>query len=274
HRADDIGRRRLGDAMTAFPTVERTAFVRCCTIRFALAALIGAASGLLSAGAGAQPQGSYPNQLIKLIVPFSAGGLPDTIARIIAPSLQTKLKETVIVERRPVSGGMVAATALLAAPADGYQFLITDLSFLSTDPLIYKQLTYNPEDFVTVAQVGVAPLYLAVHPSVPAKSMDEFVSYVRSNPDKLNYGSSRVGSLHHFSMEAVKAHYKLDMTHVAFRGTGQSVPALLGGHVQALFSAYPSLGGAAQAKEVTILAGNGAKRSPQLPDVPALAEFI
>jgi tripartite-type tricarboxylate transporter receptor subunit TctC len=254
--------------------MERIASVRHSRIRFALAALFGAASTLLSAGADAQPQGSYPNQLIKLIVPFSVGGLPDTIARIIAPYLQTRLKQTVIVENRPGSGGVVAAIALLAAPADGYQFIITDLSFLSTNPFIYKQLRYNPRDFVTVAQVGVAPLYLAVHPSVPAKSMDEFVSYVRSNPGKLNYGSSGVGSLHHLSMEAVKAHYKLDMTHIAFSGTGQSVPALLGGHIQALFSAYPSLGGAAQAKEVTILAGNGAKRSSQLPAVPGLAEFI
>jgi tripartite-type tricarboxylate transporter receptor subunit TctC len=125
-----------------------------------------------------------------------------------------------------------------------------------------------------MAQVGIAPLYLAVHPSVPVKSMDEFVVYVRSNPSKINYGSSGVGSLHHLSMEALKAHYKLEMTHIPFRGTGQSVPALLGGHVQALFSAYPSLGGAAQAKEVTILAGNSAKRSSQLPEVPTVTEFI
>src|SRR3977135_73804 len=149
--------------------------------------------------ANAGAQGSYPNQTIRLIVPFTAGGLPDTIARIIAPSIQTRLKETVIIENRPGGGGGVAATALSAAPPDGYQLIITDLSFLSTNPLIYKQLTYDPKDFITVAQVGIAPLYLAVHPSVPVKSMDEFVVYVRSNPSKINYGSSGVGSLHHLS---------------------------------------------------------------------------
>jgi tripartite-type tricarboxylate transporter receptor subunit TctC len=258
--------------MTAPTKAERIHSVRHHGLRFALVVLLAAMSVLPPADARAQ--GSYPNQTIRLIVPFTAGGLPDTIVRIIAPSIQTRLRATVIIENRPGGGGGVAAAALAAAPPDGYQLIITDLSFLSTNPLIYKQLTYDPKDFITVAQVGVAPLYLAVHPSVPAKSLVEFVDYARGNPGKINYGSSGVGSLHHLSMEALKAHYKLEMTHVPFRGTGQSVPALLGGHVQALFSAYPSLGGAAQAKEVTILAGNGAKRSPQLPEAPTVAEFI
>jgi tripartite-type tricarboxylate transporter receptor subunit TctC len=231
--------------MTAPSKAERIRPVRDRRLRFAFAAALAAPFVLSPAAAGAQPQGSHPNQTIRLIVPFPAGGLPDTIARIIAPSMQTRLKETVIVENRPGSGGGVAATALAAAPADGYQLIVTDLSFLSTNPFLYKQLTYNPKDISTVAQVGVAPLYLAVHPSVPAKSLVEFVDYARGNAGKINYGSSGVGSLHHLSMEALKAHYKLEMTHVPFRGTGQSVPALLGGHVQALFSAYPSLGGAA-----------------------------
>jgi len=112
-----------------------------------------------------------------------------------------------------------------------------------------------------------------MHPKVPAKTMQKFIEYAKASPGKINYGSSGIGTMHHLSMEAIKAALKLEMTHVPFRGTGQSVPALLGGHVDALFSAYP-LGGAVQAKEVSLLASNAAKRSPQLPDVPTIAEFI
>ncbi len=234
-------------------------------------ALVCLATGIWSS---AFAQGAYPSQIIRLVVPFAAGGLPDTIARIIAPSLEAKLKQTIVVENRPGSGGGIAAQAIALAPADGYQFIVTDNSFLSTNPFIYKQLSYNPKDFITVAQVAHAPLFLAVHPKLPVKSMKEFIDYVRANPGKVNYGSSGIGTLHHLSMEALKADQKLEMAHVPFRGTGQSVPALLGGHVEALFSAYPSLSGAADGKQVTILAGNAAKRSVLLPDVPAIAEFI
>jgi tripartite-type tricarboxylate transporter receptor subunit TctC len=219
-------------------------------------------------------QDKYPSQAIKLIVPFSAGGLPDTVARIVAPGLQERLKQPIVVENRPGSGGSVAALALMAAPADGYQLIVTDNSFLSINPFIYKQLSYQPHDFMTVALLAHAPLFLAVHPKLPVKTMQAFIDYARANPGKINYGSSGIGTAHHLSMEAIKAQLTLDMSHVPFRGTGQSVPALLGGHVDALFSAYPSLSGALESKQVTLIAANSARRSPQVPDVPAVSEFI
>jgi tripartite-type tricarboxylate transporter receptor subunit TctC len=104
--------------------------------------------------------------------------------------------------------------------------------------------------------------------------MDEFIAYVHANPGKLNYGSSGVGSTHHLSMEALKAALKLDITHVPFKGTGESVPALLGGHVDAAFSAYPSLSGAIATHRVTLLATNAAQRSPQAPDLPPIADYV
>jgi tripartite-type tricarboxylate transporter receptor subunit TctC len=225
-------------------------------------------------GAAAQTGNPYPAQPIRIIVPFAAGGLPDTVARIVGSSLQTGLKQTVVVENRPGSGGGAAAVVVERAPADGYQLIITDNSFLSTNPYLYKQLAYDPQDFITVAQIATAPLFLALHPSVPARSFSEFIDYVRANPGKTNYGSSGIGTMHHLSMEAIKAHYKLDMTHVPFRGAGESVPALLGGHVSALFSAYPALSGGMESKQAIIVASNGAKRSSLLRDVPAVAEFI
>jgi len=248
-----------------------------CDLRTRLARLFSLCACVLLASSpcsSVSAQNAYPNQIVRFIVPFAAGGLPDTVARIIAPQLEAKLKQTIVVENRPGSGGGIAAQAIASAPADGYQFIITDNSFLSTNPFIYKQLAYDPKDFITVAQVAHAPLFLAVHPKLPVKSIKEFIDYVKANPGKVNYGSSGIGTLHHLSMEALKADQKLDMAHVPFRGTGQSVPALLGGHVEALFSAYPSLSGAADGKQVIILAGNGAKRSGLLPDVPAIAELI
>jgi tripartite-type tricarboxylate transporter receptor subunit TctC len=222
----------------------------------------------------AQTREGYPNQVIRLIVPFAAGGLPDTVARIIAAPMQARLKQTVIVENRPGAGGAVAASYVESQPADGYQLIVTDNSFLSTNPYLYRELTYNPNNFIAVAQIANAPLFLALHPIVPAKTMNEFIDYAKSNPGKINYGSSGIGTMHHLSMEAIKAYYHLEMTHVPFRGTGYSVPALLGGQVGALFSAYPSLSAGIENKQITLIASNGARRSPQMPNVPTVAEFI
>lgn len=222
----------------------------------------------------AHAQNDYPNRTIRLIVPYAAGGLPDTVARIVGASLQERIKQVVVIENRPGSGGGIAAINLIASPPDGYQFIVNDNAFLSINPFIYKQLPYDPADFIPVAQVAYAPLFLAVHPRLPVKTMSEFVAYAKANPRKINYGSSGIGTPHHLSMEAIKAHFHLEMTHVPYRGSGQSVPALLGGHVEVLFSAYPSLSGSVENGKVILLANNGARRSPDAPDVPAIAEFI
>ena len=229
--------------------------------------------GVLTAS-GAQAQAPYPNQSIKFLVQAAAGGLPDTVARIVARRLQEQLGQSVVVENRPGANGGVAAVALTTAPADGYTFMVTDGSVVSINPVIYSKLPYNPEDLVPVALLARAPLFLAAHPQVPVRTMPEFIAYAKANPGKLNYGSSGVGSTHHLSMEAIKAALKLQMTHVPFKGTGESVPALLGGHVDVAFSAYPSLSGAIETKRVTLLANNAAQRSSQAPDIPPVADYV
>ena len=123
--------------------------------------------------------------------------------------------------------------------------------------MLFKQLTYNPKDIVPVALLGSTPLFLAAHPDLPVSTLREFVDYVKARPGQINYGSSGVGSVHHLSMEAREGGAQSQMTHIPYRGTGQSVPALLGGHVQVLFSAYPSLVGAVESKKVKLLAHNG-----------------
>ena len=241
-------------------------------LRQSLGALI--AFGAL-ASVPAQAQAPYPNQAVKFVVPFAAGGLPDTVARIVGQRLQERLGQSVVIENRPGAGGGVAAANIVGTPADGYTLLVTDGSMFTINPKLVKQLPYDAEkDFVPVVQLARGPLFLAVHPKLPVSTFKEFIDYARANPGKINYGSSGLGTTHHLTMEAVKAALKLDMAHVPFKGTGQSVPALLGGHVEVAFSAYPSLAGAVQAKQVKLIATNGAKRSADAPDIPAISEFI
>jgi len=222
----------------------------------------------------AECQAAYPTQTIKLIVPNPAGGLPDTVSRLVGRRLQERLEQSVVVENRPGANGRVAVAALLNAAADGYTLLVTDGAIISINPLLFSSLTYDPKDVLPITMLARAPLFLAIHPKVPAATMSEFIAYARGRHGQINYGSSGVGSTHHLSMEAMNASLKLTMTHVPFKGTGESVPALLGGHIEVLFSAYPSLSGAADGNQVRLLATNGAQRSAQAPSLPSLAEFI
>ncbi|MDP3670858.1 MAG: tripartite tricarboxylate transporter substrate binding protein [Telluria sp.] len=238
------------------------------------------ASALLTACAlllpiGARAQGAYPNKPIKFVVPYSAGGLPDTVARIFAQRLGDRLGQSVVVDNKPGANGVVAAQVLATSPKDGYTFLVTDGSMFSINPTIYKNLGYDyKKDFMPVSLAARAPLYLAVHPKVPANTLQEFIALAKAKPGTLNYGSSGIGSTHHLTMEAMKASLGLDITHVPFKGSGQSVPALIGGQVEVLFSALPSLSGFVKGGQVKLLATNAAQRSSQAAGVPAIAEII
>lgn len=218
---------------------------------------------------------NYPNRSIKFIVPYSAGGLPDTVARIYAQRLSERLGQAVVVDNKPGANGVVAAQAMAASPKDGYTFLVTDGSMFSINPALYKSISYDyKRDFVPVSLAARAPLYLAVHPKTPANNLRELVELAKSKPGILTYGSSGIGSTHHLSMEALKASLSLNITHVPYKGTGQSVPALIGGQVDMLFSALPSLSGFVKSGQVRLIASNAGKRSSQEPNVPTIAEMI
>jgi tripartite-type tricarboxylate transporter receptor subunit TctC len=241
-------------------------------LRAALIVLVALMVGQL-APFGAKGEDSYPNKAIKFIVPYPAGGLPDTVARIVAWRLQERLGQPTVVESRPGANGGVASAALANSPPDGYTFMVTDGAVLSINPAIYSKLPYDPQDIAPVAWLARAPLFLAVHAKVPTGTMEEFIAYVRARPGQLNYGTAGIGSVHHLSMEAIKAGLQLEMTHVPFKGTVEAVSALLGGHVEAIFAAYPALSGAASDR-IRLLATNGAKRSAQAPSLPSVSEFI
>src|SRR6266545_772582 len=224
--------------------------------------------GILAPPAQGQTPPSGPS--IKFLITHPAGGLPDTVARIVGRRLQERLNQTVVVENRSGANGGIAVAALTGAPADGQTFVVTDGAILSINPQLYSKLPYEPKDVAPVAFLAQAPLFLAVHPKVPVGTLKEFTAYVKARPGQLKYGSSGIGSIHHISMEGLKASLQLNITHVPYKGTAESVPALLGGHVEMAFSAYPSLSGAAGTNLVKLLAANGPGRSAQAPNLPAL----
>lgn len=241
-----------------------------------LRALVTCALGATVAfGATVAQAADYPTRNIHFIVPYAAGGLPDTVARLTAQALGERLDVAVVVENKPGANGVVAANSLLTGNADGYSFLVTDGSMFSINPHIYKDLSYNAEtDFMPVSLVAVAPLFLAANGEFEPDTFEEFIELIKANPGKYDYGSSGVGSSHHLSMEALKTALDLDITHVPFRGSGQSVPALIGNQVPVVFSALPSLAGFVANDEVKLLAVNSVNRYDQAPDVPAIAEWV
>ena len=239
-----------------------------------IAGLVSMAGALLSP-LPALAQAGYPNKPIKFIVPYAAGGLPDTVARIFAQRLTDRLGQSVVVDNKPGANGVVAAQAMAASPADGYTFLVTDGSMFSINPAIYKSLSYEyKRDFIPVALAARAPLYLAVHPKTGVNTLQEFVALAKAKPGSLNYGSSGIGSSHHLTMEALKAALALDIQHVPFKGSALSVPALIGGQVDVAFSALPSLSGFVKNNQVKLLATNAATRSAAAPGTPAIAEIV
>ena len=215
----------------------------------------------------------YPARPIKIVVPYAAGGLPDTMTRAVTPKLGEALGQAVVVENMGGAGGISGVTEVARSSADGYTLLVADVGQIAINPHLFSKLPYAPlKDLAPVSLIGTSPLYLVAHPSVPANSLQQLVAYAKAHPGKLNYGSSGIGSIHHLATEALKAGFGIDIVHVPYKGTGQSVPALLGGQVALLNSALPSIAGHLKDGKVKILAISSAKRSAQTPEVPTVAE--
>ncbi len=215
----------------------------------------------------------YPARAIKIVVPYAAGGLPDTMTRAVTPKLGESLGQPVVVENMGGAGGISGVTEVARSQPDGYTLLVADVGQVAINPHLFSKLPYDPmKDLAPVSLIGTSPLYLVAHPSVPANTLTELVAYAKAHPGRLNYGSSGIGSIHHLATEALKVGFGIDIVHVPYKGTGQSVPALLGGQVALLYSALPSIAGHLKDGRVKILAISSAKRSPQTPEAPTVAE--
>jgi tripartite-type tricarboxylate transporter receptor subunit TctC len=229
-----------------------------------------ALSALASFAAFAQ---GYPAKPVKVVVPYAAGGLPDTMARLVGQKLGESLGQQLVIENRGGAGGIVGTNEVAKAAPDGYTLLVADVGQIAINPHLFSQLPYDPQKELTgVSLIGTSALYLVAHASVPANTLKELVALIKSQPGKLSYGSSGLGSIHHLAMEALKSGFNLDMVHVPYKGTGQSVPALLGGQVPLLYAALPSIESHVKAGKVKILAVSTPQRSPQTPDVPTVGE--
>jgi tripartite-type tricarboxylate transporter receptor subunit TctC len=216
---------------------------------------------------------NYPSRSIRIIVPYAPGGLPDTMTRLVGGKLADPLGQAIVVENMGGAGGINGVAEVVRAAPDGYTLLVADVGQIAINPHLFSKLPYQPlKDLAPVSLIGTSPLYLVAHPSVPANTLKELVALAKKEPGKLNYGSSGIGSIHHLATEALKAGFGIDLVHVPYKGTGQSVPALLGGQVALLYSALPSIAGHLKDGKVKMLAISSVKRSPHTPDVPTVAE--
>ena len=217
---------------------------------------------------------SYPSRAIKIVVPFAPGGPTEFIIRLIADRLTASLGQPVVIENRPGgAGGTVGAKSVAIAEPDGYTLLFSSPGPLATAAAIYKNLDYDPlKSFAPIAMVIYSPQMLAVHPSVPAKSIQELVAYAKANPGKITFASSGYGTQPHMLGELLKLTAGIDIVHIPYRGAGQSVTDLVAGQVQMIFETFPILLPHIEAGKLRPLAVAAEVRSKALPDVPTTVE--
>ena len=212
----------------------------------------------------------YPAKPIRMVVGYAPGGGSDIMGRLIAPQITEAMGQQVIVENRPGVAQNIAAEYVAKAPADGYTLFLSSAA-LGVNVSLYPKLNYDPvRDFAPVAVFATSANLLLVHPSLPVRSVKEFIAFVKKNPGKLNFSSSGSGSTQHLSGEMLKLMIKGDFTHIPYKGTGPSLVALASGEVDFSFSNIP----AAQPlmHKFRVLAITSEKRSPLLPDLPTMAE--
>jgi tripartite-type tricarboxylate transporter receptor subunit TctC len=232
--------------------------------RVMLLALLGAA------GAHAQV---YPTKPIRIVVGFPAGGPADVSARIVAQHLADRLGRQVVVENRPGATGTIAAGQVARAAPDGYTALVATQSTNATVPYMYSKIGYDTlKDFAAVVQVGQSPLLVAVHPSMPVKSVKELIALARARPGQVTFGTGGIGSTPHMSMEWFKVMAKADILPVHYKGEGPAITEVVGGHIQMLAASIAVLQPYAEAGKLRGLAVTTAKRSTLAPHYPTVAE--
>jgi tripartite-type tricarboxylate transporter receptor subunit TctC len=236
---------------------------RFCSLAFA------SVLALAALPAGAQP---YPSQPIKIIVSLAPGGVADIVARAFAAKLGESGR-TVVVENRTGGGGTIGADAAAKSPPDGYTLYMGFHATQSILPHLMSKLPYDAaKDFLPVVFIATSPNILVVHPSVPAKTPQELVAYIKANPGKLSYGSPGIGSSGHLAGEQFKQLHNLDIAHVHYRGAAPALQDLVAGHVHVMFDIVPLTKEQLAAGRVRALAITSARREPAVPDVPTMAE--
>ncbi|MDM0035004.1 tripartite tricarboxylate transporter substrate binding protein [Variovorax sp. J22P271] len=231
-------------------------------------------AGATLAQAQTAPAGEpYPSRTVTIVVPFPAGGGTDLGARLLAQKLAQKWGQGVVVDNRGGAAGLVGADTVAKARPDGYTLLIGNVGTQSINPSLYKKMPYDPDRaFAPVSLVADLPFVMMVSPTLPAKSVKEFVALAKATPDKLMFASSGSGGSPHLTGEIFAAAAGVRMTHVPYKGGTPAMTDLMGGHVDVLFASILESASYIKAGKLRGLAVTGSTRSPTLPDLPTLAE--
>jgi len=234
-----------------------------------LGATLAAAALALATTVAAQ---TYPTRPVRIVVPLPPGGSNDLLARIVAEKLAPALGQPVVVDNRPGASGNIGTEIVARSAPDGHVLLMANTAHV-INPSLFARLPYDPiRDFAPVALMSSVHFALVIHPSVPARSVKEFIAVARARPGALTYASAGSGAPHHLAMELLKSMARVDLTHVPYKGAGQFVPALVTGEVTSVIGAINSLLPHVRSGRLRILGMAGNRRTPLLPEVPTIAE--
>jgi tripartite-type tricarboxylate transporter receptor subunit TctC len=214
----------------------------------------------------------YPTRTVHIIVPFGAGGPADVAARVLGNALQESLKQPFVIENRPGAGAVIGTQEAAKSAADGYTLLMMSNTQTANESLVAQRKYELMRDLVPIASINVADLVIVVHPSVPVKTLKEFIALVKSQPGKLNYASSGQGTPYHMAGELFKTMAGIDLVHVPYRNSGEARNGVIGGQVQMMIDAVTTMAPNVNQGQVRALATTGKTRSSVLPDVPTAGE--
>ena len=240
-------------------------------IRKTIATLLGAAMFPIATLASAQAP-TYPDKPIRIVVPFPVGGVADTFGREIGRKVTESWGQPVIIDNRPGAGGNIGADIVAKSPPDGYTLLLASQTN-AISAALYPKLSFDPiGDFVPISLIGREPGVIVVHPALPVRTLKEFIAYVKERPGQIDYASSGNGSGQHLFAAMLASMADLNMNHIPYRGSGQATTDLLAGQVQMSIPGLAGMLGHIKAGKLRPLAVTGARRAPQLPDVPTVGE--
>ena len=215
---------------------------------------------------------TFPSKPITLVVPNPPGGLVDTSARLVAEPLARVIGQSVVIDNKPGASGNLAYQNVARSAKDGHTLLVSYSGYHIANPILMDKLPWELKDLVPVGLITIATNVIAVHPSVPANNLKEFIAYAKQNPGKLNYASQGNGSVSHIGTEIFKLQTGVSMVHVPYKGSGQAIADVLAGQVQVFITTPPSVMGHVQSGKLRALAVTGKTRHPQMPQVPTAAE--
>ena len=221
--------------------------------------------------AWAQPA-DYPNRPVRVVVAFTAGGTTDILARAVSQRLTERFKQNFVIDNKPGGGGNIGTELAAKAAPDGYTLIVNSVGPMAVNPTLYKKLNINPlTDLVPVVQIADVPNVLVVHPSMPARTLEDFIAHAKANPGKLNYGSTGVGTSSHLSGFMLSKRVAAETTHVPYKGA-DALNDLLAGRLQFMFATIPSVIQHIQAGKLRGLAVTSVRRSRSMPEVPTVVE--